>query len=363
MRQIVWGTADLDDDNIVWGTKYRVGDAHLGQPASAAPLSCGAPTSSGARKRRLGHGQSRRQHRVGLGRCSMGTTSCGARISPGVYVVWGTTESASGSPALPVRTLSSSPGARSRLRQHRVGNRAGSRQHRLGHVDRSAGGTVMAIASAFELFPPAVAPSVKPKPAPSARDWRTGLPVLQRSGRCPARAACVRCAGAPDRVRLAGSHAADLAAPADTRGVREVRRVDAAAARSRTIVRVRDHAARTPTRSSACSRCGPFSPGSTSPSGASPSAASTGAAACSWTPRELVLDFVFDVVGVHRLEARAALQNGRGNGALHKLGATQEGVLQRSFLRNGVYLDQALWTILADDRRKASCVPPDHLVH
>ncbi len=78
---------------------------------------------------------------------------------------------------------------------------------------------------------------------------------------------------------------------------------------------------------------------------------------------ELILDFVFDVVGVHRLEARAALQNGRGNGALHKLGATQEGVLQRSFLRNGVYLDQALWTILADDRRKASVFPPDHLVH
>lgn len=63
-----------------------------------------------------------------------------------------------------------------------------------------------------------------------------------------------------------------------------------------------------------------------------------------------VLDFVFDVVGVHRLEARAALQNGRGNGALFKIGATQEGILHRSFLRDGVYLDQALWTILAEDR-------------
>ena len=78
---------------------------------------------------------------------------------------------------------------------------------------------------------------------------------------------------------------------------------------------------------------------------------------------ELILDFVFDVVGVHRLEARAALQNGRGNGALHKLGATQEGVLQRSFLRNGVYLDQALWTILADERRAARALPPEQLVH
>jgi RimJ/RimL family protein N-acetyltransferase len=77
----------------------------------------------------------------------------------------------------------------------------------------------------------------------------------------------------------------------------------------------------------------------------------------------LVLDFVFDVVGVHRLEARAALKNGRGNGALFKLGATQEGVLQRSFLRNGVYLDQVLWTILAEDRNIMTGASPDESVH
>ena len=65
---------------------------------------------------------------------------------------------------------------------------------------------------------------------------------------------------------------------------------------------------------------------------------------------ELVLDFSFDVIGVHRLEARAAVQNGRGNGALRKIGALQEGVLRRSFLRNGAYLDQVLWAILATDR-------------
>jgi RimJ/RimL family protein N-acetyltransferase len=66
----------------------------------------------------------------------------------------------------------------------------------------------------------------------------------------------------------------------------------------------------------------------------------------------LVLDFAFDVVGVHRLEARAAVQNGRGNGALRKLGALQEGILRRSFLRNGQYLDQVLWTILDSDRQR-----------
>jgi RimJ/RimL family protein N-acetyltransferase len=50
---------------------------------------------------------------------------------------------------------------------------------------------------------------------------------------------------------------------------------------------------------------------------------------------KLIVDFAFEVLGVHRLEARAALKNGRGNGALRKLGAVQEGVLRRSFLRNG----------------------------
>ena len=63
----------------------------------------------------------------------------------------------------------------------------------------------------------------------------------------------------------------------------------------------------------------------------------------------LVLDFVFDAVGVHRLEARASIANGRGNGALRKLGAVQEGVLRRSFLRNGEYHDQVLWSVLKED--------------
>jgi len=63
----------------------------------------------------------------------------------------------------------------------------------------------------------------------------------------------------------------------------------------------------------------------------------------------LVLDFAFDTIGVQRLEARAAVANGRGNGALRKVGAVQECVLRRSFLRNGQLLDQALWSILASD--------------
>jgi RimJ/RimL family protein N-acetyltransferase len=63
----------------------------------------------------------------------------------------------------------------------------------------------------------------------------------------------------------------------------------------------------------------------------------------------MVIDFAFDTIQTHRLEARAAILNGRGNGALRKIGAVQEGILRKSFLRNGEYLDQALWTILDED--------------
>ena len=63
----------------------------------------------------------------------------------------------------------------------------------------------------------------------------------------------------------------------------------------------------------------------------------------------LVGSFAFGTVGVHRLEARVSLANGRANGALRKLGAVQEGVLRRSLHRAGEYLDQALWSLLKED--------------
>jgi len=76
----------------------------------------------------------------------------------------------------------------------------------------------------------------------------------------------------------------------------------------------------------------------------------------------LVVGFAFEAIGVHRLEARAAVQNGRGNGALRKVGAVQEGVLRKSFLRNGEYLDQVLWTIVDEDWRqvKTAAAPKTH---
>ena len=79
----------------------------------------------------------------------------------------------------------------------------------------------------------------------------------------------------------------------------------------------------------------------------------------------LLLDFAFDTVGVHRLEARAAVKNGRGNGALRKMGAVQEGVLRKSFQKNGEYLDQVLYAIVEDDWRAAQNIawPTNPLVH
>ncbi len=57
----------------------------------------------------------------------------------------------------------------------------------------------------------------------------------------------------------------------------------------------------------------------------------------------------FGTVGVHRLEARVLLRNGRANGALRKLGAVQEGILRRATRRKGQYHDQVLWSVLRDD--------------
>ncbi|MEO5742583.1 MAG: GNAT family N-acetyltransferase [Vicinamibacterales bacterium] len=70
----------------------------------------------------------------------------------------------------------------------------------------------------------------------------------------------------------------------------------------------------------------------------------------------LVIEFAFDVVRASRLEARAAAQNGRGNSALRKMGAVQEGILRKSFLRGGVHHDQSLWSILREDWYRSKAV-------
>jgi RimJ/RimL family protein N-acetyltransferase len=77
----------------------------------------------------------------------------------------------------------------------------------------------------------------------------------------------------------------------------------------------------------------------------------------------MVIDFAFETIHTHRLEARAAIQNGRGNGALRKIGAMQEGILRKSFLRDGEYLDQALWTILRGEWMEAKTAWVSRVIH
>jgi len=78
---------------------------------------------------------------------------------------------------------------------------------------------------------------------------------------------------------------------------------------------------------------------------------------------KLALDFAFTAIGLHRLEARSATVNGRGNGALRKIGATRECLLRRSFLRNGEYFDQVLWTMLAEDWLGAKAIWGSPIIH
>lgn len=63
----------------------------------------------------------------------------------------------------------------------------------------------------------------------------------------------------------------------------------------------------------------------------------------------LVLGCLFRTMQVHRAEFRIDVSNARANGALRKLGATQEGLLRRALRRDGLFVDQVLWAIVAGD--------------
>jgi RimJ/RimL family protein N-acetyltransferase len=64
--------------------------------------------------------------------------------------------------------------------------------------------------------------------------------------------------------------------------------------------------------------------------------------------------FAFETIGVRRLEARAAVENGRGNAALRKVGAIPEGILRGAFVKDGVEYDQVMWSVLATDWQYAA---------
>ncbi len=67
------------------------------------------------------------------------------------------------------------------------------------------------------------------------------------------------------------------------------------------------------------------------------------------TAGRLVLGSLFGQMGVYRAEFRIDVRNGRANGALRKLGATQEGLLRRARTSDGDFCDQVLWAIVVTD--------------
>jgi [ribosomal protein S5]-alanine N-acetyltransferase len=68
----------------------------------------------------------------------------------------------------------------------------------------------------------------------------------------------------------------------------------------------------------------------------------------------LVAEFAFGTIGVHRLEGRAVVGNGRGNRALEKLGAKGEAVLRKAFKGAD---SQFLWGIVAEEWTTPKAAP------
>ncbi len=98
----------------------------------------------------------------------------------------------------------------------------------------------------------------------------------------------------------------------------------------------------------------PLEPGFRTAEWGSPSGTGSGAAVCSrpapaWFQRSRSRRSLYSA-----LEARAAVDNVRGNAALKGIGAVPEGVLRKCFLANGEYRDHVMWSILAAEWRAAN---------
>jgi RimJ/RimL family protein N-acetyltransferase len=73
---------------------------------------------------------------------------------------------------------------------------------------------------------------------------------------------------------------------------------------------------------------------------------------------ELVLDFAFGTLEAQRLEGWCAVQNGRGNRALQKLGAVRSGFVHQCFDPSGLFGDFITWSVYADAwKRRARRLP------
>ena len=69
-----------------------------------------------------------------------------------------------------------------------------------------------------------------------------------------------------------------------------------------------------------------------------------------------MLDFAFGEMGLHTVGARSATDNGRGNGALEKLGAVRRGVIPEGLVLADRTYDQYYWTISAEARPRKKIV-------
>lgn len=65
--------------------------------------------------------------------------------------------------------------------------------------------------------------------------------------------------------------------------------------------------------------------------------------------KALLLDYAFRELGLHRVEARIAVENHRSRAAFERIGARQEGVLRESLCKQGRFHDQVLYAILAGE--------------
>lgn len=63
-----------------------------------------------------------------------------------------------------------------------------------------------------------------------------------------------------------------------------------------------------------------------------------------------VLDYAFDEIGLHRVQAEVFEENEASVAVLKKCDMTLEGVARKKYMKNGKYIDTALWAIIAEER-------------
>jgi ribosomal-protein-alanine N-acetyltransferase len=67
--------------------------------------------------------------------------------------------------------------------------------------------------------------------------------------------------------------------------------------------------------------------------------------------KQLMLDFSFGPLALHRIEARIAVDNHHSRRAFERLGAKREARLRESFFKDGVFHDQDLFVVLEQEWR------------